>query len=122
MSAHSIMGEIAEVGKMIPDPGTGQPIYCKQYLAWIPIVTGSSGETNTLPDPDYAGMELTLFHKTDGGGNRVITASTAINSTGNNTITLGDAGDILELKSVPKAAGTFKWLEIANNGASLSTV
>ncbi|MCX5683756.1 MAG: hypothetical protein NT049_08735, partial [Planctomycetota bacterium] len=63
---------------------------------------------------------LLVSLKTD-GGNCVITCATTVNQTGNNTITLDDAGDAILL--VAKANGTNKrWSVVSNDGAALSTV
>jgi hypothetical protein len=58
--------------------------------------------------------------KTD-GGDCVITCATTVNQTGNNTITLNDAGDAVLL--VGKVNGANKrWSVVSNDGAALSTV
>lgn len=75
------------------------------------------GESNTLPDPLFAGATLVLWAKTL-VCNRVITASTAFDSTGNTVISMDDVGDIIVLKSVPKSNG-FRWQKIATNGPTL---
>jgi hypothetical protein len=84
------------------------------------ITTGADGETRTLADPATPGLTLVLTHDVDGGGAAVITAASAINQTGNNTITLADAGDLLVLMSA-EVAGTPVWRVVANDGAALST-
>ena len=66
--------------------------------AVIPIVSAAA-ETGSLADPEIMGQEVTLCLKTD-GGDRVITADTAINQTGNNTLTFADAGDMIALRAV----------------------
>jgi hypothetical protein len=85
------------------------------------ITTGAAGETRTLAAPATPGLTLVLTHSVDGGGNAVITAASGINQTGNNTITLGDAGDLLVLISAV-VAGVPVWRVAANDGAVLSTV
>jgi hypothetical protein len=86
------------------------------------MVTGASGETRTVADPLKAGLVLILTHKTDGGGDAVVTFSTACNQTGNNTATFADAGDIQVLVSVANGTSGYMWREVANDGAALSTV
>ena len=119
MSPHTLNAQLGGLTKEIADPGTGKAIVSDFFDAIVPIVTGASGQTNTLPNPNFGGNMLTLWLKTDGGGDRVITAATAINATGNTIITLNDANDSLTLMSVPSGSG-YRWQEVANKGASLS--
>ena len=102
----------------IADPGNAGaiPVTASGH---VDIVTAAA-ETRTLAAPSFVGQELILSMKTD-GGDCVITVATTINQTGNNTITLNDAGDAVLL--VAKASGTNKrWSVAYNDGASLSTV
>lgn len=105
---------------VIADPGNAGaiPVLRSGNCA---ITTGSSGETRTLAAPASPGLTLVLTHGVDGGGNAVITVASAINQTGNNTITLADAGDLLVLMSA-KVGGAFVWRVVANDGAALTTV
>jgi predicted RecA/RadA family phage recombinase len=83
------------------------------------LVTAGA-ETRTLAAPTYLGQLLLVSLKTD-GGNCVITCATTVNQTGNNTITLDDAGDAILL--VAKANGSNKrWSVVSNDGCTLSTV
>ncbi len=83
------------------------------------LVTAGA-ETRTLAAPTYIGQLLLLSLKTD-GGNCVITCATTVNQTGNNTITMDDAGDAILL--VAKANGANKrWSVVVNDGCALSTV
>ena len=83
------------------------------------LVTAGA-ETRTLAAPTYLGQLLLVSLKTD-GGNCVITCATTVNQTGNNTITLDDAGDAILL--VAKANGANKrWSVVSNDGCTLSTV
>lgn len=88
----------------------------------ISLKTGASGETNTLADPSRAGIWLDLTLYSDGGGDRVITAASAVNQTGNNTLTFGDVGDTIFLKSVRYSATEFRWRVVNADGVALSTV
>jgi len=82
------------------------------------VTTGA--QTRTLAAPTYIGQLLLLSLKTD-GGNCVITCATTVNQTGNNTITMDDAGDAILL--VGKANGANKrWSVVSNDGCTLSTV
>ena len=78
-------------------------------------------ETRTLSDPIYDGQTLDLFFETD-FGDCVITASSAINQTGNNTLTFADAGDHIFLIGGRDGAGDYEWRAVANDGVALSTV
>ncbi len=85
----------------------------------VSITYTGIAETNTLPDPLFAGATLILWAKTL-VCNRVITASTAFDSSGNNVIGMDNAGDIIILKSVPASTTSgFRWEKIATNGPVL---
>ena len=102
----------------IADPGNAGaiPVVASGH---VDIVTAAA-ETRTIAAPSFAGQELLLSMKTD-GGDCVITVATTINQTGNNTITLNDAGDAVLL--VAKTNGANKrWSVAFNDGAALSTV
>lgn len=80
-------------------------------------LVSADAETRTLADPSFAGQELTLAFKTD-GGDVVVTAATAVNQTGNNTVTFADAGDAVVLQAVPLGDGLV-WRVVVNDGAAL---
>jgi len=102
----------------ITDPGTSGAIPVTDS-GHVDIVTAAA-ETRTLAAPSSIGQLLLISLKTD-GGDCVITCATTVNQTGNNTITLNDAGDAILL--VGKANGTNKrWSVVSNDGAALSTV
>ena len=103
---------------LIADPGDGEA---------IPVTSGGScmlvsagAETRTLADPGFLGQELLLALDTD-GGNVVITAASAVNVTGNNTLTFADAGDAIQLLAIT-IGGALKWKVVGNDGVALSTV
>jgi len=83
-------------------------------------ITTVGAETRTLAIPALAGITLALSLDVD-GGDCVITAAAAINQTGNNTITLNDAGDTIVLTAVQKA-GALVWRVVVNDGCTLATV
>lgn len=112
--------ESSELARVIPDPGDGGNIAVAQDLATVELVT-TGAETRTLVDPAQANVEVTLVMKTD-GGDCVVTASTAVNATGNNTLTFGAVTDIIVLKSVHDGSGGYAWRVIGNDGVALSTV
>ena len=102
----------------ITDPGNAGAIPVTDS-GHVDIVT-TTAQTRTLAAPTYVGQLLEISLKTD-GGDCVITCATTVNQTGNNTITLGDAGDAVLL--VAKANGTNKrWSVVSNDGCALSTV
>jgi predicted RecA/RadA family phage recombinase len=102
----------------ISDPGNAGAIPVTN-AGTCPIVTAGA-ETRTLAAPTYAGQVLVLAMQTD-GGDCVITASAGINQSGNNTITMGDAGDTLVLVGVEVGAAKV-WRVVVNDGCTLSTV
>jgi predicted RecA/RadA family phage recombinase len=102
----------------VTDPGNAGAIPVTN-AGTCPIVTAGA-ETRTLAAPTYAGQVLVLAMKTD-GGDCVITASAGINQTGNNTITLNDAGDTLVLVGIGLGAAKV-WRVVVNDGCTLSTV
>jgi predicted RecA/RadA family phage recombinase len=102
----------------LADPGAAGAIPVTDSGHCDLVTTGA--ETRTLAAPTYLGQLLLVSLKTD-GGNCVITCATTVNQTGNNTITLDDAGDAILL--VAKANGANKrWSVVSNDGCTLSTV
>lgn len=107
MSGHNILRELAQGNWKIPDPGTAKALP-NDRTGIVDIVTGASGETNTLAAPVRPGVLLGLNMLTDGGGNRVITVASAIDALGTTTITLDDAGDFVFLMS-RKYGSAYRW-------------
>lgn len=83
-------------------------------------ITTEDAETRTIAIPAIAGITIAISLDVD-GGDCVITAAAAINQTGNNTITMGDAGDIIVLTAV-QVASALVWRVVVNDGCALSTV
>lgn len=102
----------------IADPGNAGaiPVTASGRVA---IVTAGA-ETRTLAAPTIVGQRLLVYMKTD-GGDAVVTVAAAINATGNNTITLNDAGDAIELVAVENGSNK-RWVVVFNSGCTLSTV
>lgn len=102
----------------IADPGNAGaiPVTASGRVA---IVTAGA-ETRTLAVPTIVGQRLLLYMKTD-GGDAVITSAAAFNQTGNNTITMNDAGDSLELVAIESGAN-LRWRVVYNDGCTLATV
>jgi predicted RecA/RadA family phage recombinase len=102
----------------IADPGNAGAIPVTDSGSVDIVTTGA--QTRTLAAPSYTGQLLLVSMKTD-GGDCVITCATTVNQTGNNTVTLNDAGDAVLL--VGKTNGANKrWSVASNDGATLSTV
>jgi predicted RecA/RadA family phage recombinase len=103
---------------VLADPGAAGAIPVTDS-GHVDIVTVAA-ETRTLAAPTNVGQMLLISMKTD-GGDCVITCATTVNQTGNNTITLNDAGDAILL--VAKINGTNKrWSVVSNDGCTLATV
>ena len=105
------------VTTVIADPGTGVAIPVDQSGS-ISIVTAAA-ETNTLAIPSFLGQELSLNMDVRAVGDRVITASVAINAAANTIMTFGVAGDAIQLIAV-QIAGALVWRISGNEGVALS--
>lgn len=103
------------------DPGHNTAIPVTKSTAIILTIGSSGAETNTLAAPTYAGQMLYLCADTVGTGTRVVTCSTRVNKTGNNTITFNAVDDSILLLGV-NVGGNLRWRVIYNNSAGLSTV
>lgn len=103
----------------IADPGDGGAIPVTKS-GTVAITTTGVDDTRTLAIPSVAGTRLVLSLDVD-AGDAVITVASAANQTGNNTLTMADAGDIIELIAV-QVAGALVWRIGANDGVALSTV
>ena len=114
----SVDGPIAK--PEIADPGDGNAIPVTDS-GYVNLVTGGAGETRTLAVPTFEGQLLQMNFQTDGGGDCVITTATAMNQTGNNTLTFADAGDHQILQGAILTAALV-WREVANDGVGLTTV
>ena len=103
----------------IADPGDAGAIPVTDSGEVEIVSTTIGGETRTLAAPTYAGQLLLVSFKTD-GGTVVIAVATTVNQTGNNRITLDDAGDAVLLAG--KVNGSNKrWSVVSNDGATLAT-
>lgn len=105
--------------ELIPDPGDAGTIDVSRsgYLE----ITTAGAETRTLPDPTFKGQILDIVFYSD-GGNCVITSSSPVNQTGNNTITLTDVGEHARYVGTYNPTDGWEWRELANDGAALTTV
>jgi len=103
----------------VADPGDGGAIPVTRSAS-IALTTTGVDDTRTLAIPGVAGITLAISLDVD-AGNAVITAAGTINTTGNNTITMEDAGDIIVLTAV-QVAGALVWRVTGNDTCGLSTV
>lgn len=103
---------------LIADPGNAGAVPVTASGV-VEIVTAGA-ETRTIAAPTFLGQELVLCMKTD-GGDAVITVATAFNQTGNNTITMNDAGDSIRLHAI-RSGSNLRWRVVCNDGCTLATV
>ena len=103
---------------VLADPGNAGAIPVADSGHCDIVTTGA--QTRTLAAPDNIGQLLLLSMKTD-GGDCVIAVATGINQTGNNRITMNDAGDSILLVGIASGANKL-WRVAANDGCTLATV
>jgi len=122
-TAADVEAALAELEQLrmveLADPGDAAAIPVTQS-ADIGMTTGAAGETGTLADPTVVGMTLSLHLDTDGGGDRVITAASALDKAGDTIMTFAAAGDSVQLLSVRDGAASYAWRVQANDGVTLS--
>lgn len=106
------------LSNLITDPGNTAAIPVTNS-GHVQIVTAGA-ETRTLAAPTFVGQQLLICMKTD-GGDCVIAVATTVNSTGNNRITLNDAGDNILLHAIQNGSN-IRWRVTVNDGCALSTV
>lgn len=104
---------------VITDPGDAGAIPVNEGSGVVNLVTAGA-ETRTLAAPLFEGQTLQLNFQTD-GGNCVVTASAGVNQTGNNTLTIADAGDHMLLQA-GRSGASLVWRVVANDGVALTTV
>ena len=119
MSAHNSLKELNQAPFETLDPGASQALVVDRWGQVIPLVTAGA-ETRTLAAPVIAGQQATICMKTD-AGDAVVTVASAVNQTGNNTLTFADAGDEITLKSTVSGS-SYVWRVVSNDGVALSTV
>ena len=104
---------------VIADPGNAGTIDVSRS-GYVEL-TSAGAETRTLPDPTFRGQILDIVFIVD-AGDCVVTASSAVNQTGNNTITFTDVGEHTRLVGAYNATDGWEWKTIVNDGAALTTV
>ncbi len=124
MSGHRIPSDMAKAEWQRADPGTGKkfPGSGPSAVSIHALVIGAGAETNTLPDPERPGLQMSITAYSVAGGTRVITASTKIDTTPHTIITFSAVDQHVTLLSVPYAGNTTKarWQIDIREGASLS--
>ena len=111
---------VRRMPELLDDPGDGEAIPVNKSFVCFITTTEAGGETRTIAKPTFAGQRLVLSMAVD-GGDCVITVASAINQTGNNTITMNDAGDYISLEGV-KLGANLVWRVLGSDGVALSTV
>lgn len=102
----------------ITDPGNAGAIPVTS--SGVCPMTSAGAETRTIAAPTFIGQQIALIDDVH-VGNIVVTAATAVNQTGNNTLTFGAAADACLLIAM-QVAGALVWRIAANDGVALSTV
>lgn len=105
---------------VVADPGDAGAIPVTASGVVALVTTEAGGETRTLAAPTFAGQAMTLSLDTD-GGDCVVTVAGGVNVTGNNTLTLDNAGEVIGLAAV-SVGGALKWRIAHNDGVGLTTV
>lgn len=103
----------------IVDPGDEGAIAPTSSGTVALVTTEGGGETRDLADPEFVGQLLALTLDTD-GGDCVITAESAVNQNGDNTLTFDNAGETIVLIGV-SVGGDPKWRVLSNDGVGLTT-
>lgn len=101
----------------ITDPGASGAIPVTK--SGSVAITTAGAETRTMAIPGLAGITIAMSFDVD-VDDCVITVAAAINETGNNTITMANAGDTIVLTAV-QVAGALVWRIVVNDGCELST-
>jgi len=115
VSAHRLHHELYSGGKILTDPGNGKTIQVAKDLQICEMVSTTT-ETRTLANPTKPGIRFTL-RLFDDGGDVVVTASNGLNVTLNPAATFADDGDQLEMISVTKTTGVYRWEILINTGS-----
>lgn len=120
-AAATVEAALAEAIKYVPlalaDPGTGVAIPVTRSASIA--ITTAGAETNTLAIPTFLGQKLILFVDTYAVGDRVVTASQAINQNGDTIMTFGAVRDTIVLEAVT-VGGALRWQVTSNEGVALT--
>lgn len=85
----------------------------------VALISDGSSASLGLDNPVFAGQELVVYLKVDGGGNRTLTASHDITQDGKDSIEFNDAGDTVRLEAIEVGAN-LRWRLVHNEGCTLS--
>ena len=121
MSGHRITADLQKADTVLLDPGNTGTIRSEGWINVVELVTGGSGETRTLADPDKSGQLLILTLKTDGGGDCEVSNAKYLTSGNHTKVTLGDATDTVLLTSIPNGTSGYRWIIVGNESASTGT-
>jgi predicted RecA/RadA family phage recombinase len=102
----------------IADPGNAGAI--PVVASGVCPLVSTAAQTRTLAAPAFAGQELSLGFKTD-GGDIVIACATCFNLTGNNRLTFANAGEYVRLQAV-EAGANLRWRVVSQDGGTFTTV
>ena len=91
--------------KVIYDPGNGKRSTVDQDLQICEMVSVGADETRILQNPTKPGIRFTMRMLTD-GGDIIVSAENGLNVQLETHVTFADAGDMLDLISVTKTAGS----------------
>jgi len=121
ITATNVESALAELVKYVPvalaDPGTGVAIPVTRSASVA--ITTAAAETNSLAIPSFIGQKLLLYCNVYAVGDRVVTATAAIDASGKTIMTFGAAGDFIALEAI-RVGGTLRWQVTANDGVALS--
>ena len=121
MSGHRITADLLKADFDQADPGNAGNIIATGNWTVVELVTGGSGETRTLADPEKSGQFLVLTLKTDGGGDCEVSNAKYLTSGNHTKVTLGDATDTVLLVSIPNGTSGYRWIIVGNESASTGT-
>lgn len=95
---------------MIDDPGDGAALPADRSGIIAMTIAANTAETNTLANPDHAGLELWLVAKSVGSsGSRTVTVASQYSQAGDTLIYLDEVQDAIMLKAVPIGTG-YRWV------------
>ncbi len=108
-SPAGVLQRLLECEKRIPDPGDAGTIKADRDLGVCALTTGASNETRTVGNPDDIGVRMAICMEVDGGGDAVLTFSSAYDEAGTTSMTFSATGQVAFLESVAQGARTYVW-------------
>jgi hypothetical protein len=119
MNPSGVLHRLLEVDYTIPDPGASGTIRLDRSLGVVPLVT-TAAQSRTLPAPAKAGLEVTLYMKTD-GGDCTVTVTGGYDESGSTTLTFSATGQFATLKAVEEGSN-IRWRIVGYDGVTGPTV